>query len=291
MRRTDIDCTYSGFADRKDRFLICDTMTELAERSEAGNVSPNFGDAWAGGLSKDMAGRFLREGEMARVASSDKYLSKLEDKFQFHAGRSKIADAVAGGAVNVPALLAGTPMAMRRRQRISDELAPLTIVADTASSANISAYDLEKRGAAILALVRILSALRPVTLYAGTIVGSAHAGTNKDGLLGTFTRIETSPLDLARAAFLLAHPGAARAIGYGVSMHEFKGDGSYIPWSFGDANAARKYGPEALARVFPGTELLYLPSVFAKDASIKEPEKWLLENVNKFGGLENEAGH
>ena len=178
---------------------------------------------------------------------------------------------------------------MRRRQRITDDMAPLTIVADTASSGDISASDLEKRGAAILALVRLLAAVRPVTLYAGVTVGNANAERNKDGMNGIFTRIETAPLDLARAAFLLAHPGSSRAIGYGITSQEFNGDAEYIPWSFGDANKLRAYAPEAFARVFPGTEILYLPSVHSRDNSVKNPDVWLEEHVNKFGGMQNEA--
>lgn len=287
MRRFDNPCTLKGHMSKTDRILICDTMTELADRTKAGNDCNQWGGSWIGGVSKDSAARLLQEGELSRVATSDKFLAKLEDKFQFETGRFRTIDAISGGLPNVAAFLAGSPLNMRRRQRVADDVGPLTIVADTASSGNIGAADLEKRGAAILALVRILSGLRPVTLYAGVCHGNSKQAA--DGLNAVFTRVETAPLDLARAAFILANPGAARGVGYGIACNEFGGEYGYIPWAFGDADLTRKYGPECFGRVFPGSEILYLPSVFATDKSIKEPEKWLMEQVAKYGGMDNQA--
>jgi hypothetical protein len=286
MRRIDIPSTAKrGYTDRA---VIFDTMSELAARIDAGAISSrSWGDSWLGGLTKADAAHFSREGEMARVSASDAFLAKLEDKFEFTSHRFQTVDAIAGGVPNVAAYLANAPLAMRRRHRVADDLAPLTIVVDTTSSGGVGADKLEKRGAAILALVRLLSARRPVTLYAGNAMGNSRA--DKDGFNAVLTRIETAPLDLARAAFLLGHPGAARGIGYGVVVNEFGGSDGHIPWPYDNHELARKSAPEFYGRVFPNSEILCLPPVFVKDPAIDTPEIWLADMLAKFGGLPNAA--
>lgn len=286
MRRVDLPCTLrtatQNFTTRTDRALICDTMTELADRMARGCERSMWGSDWVGGMSAADAPRFLTEGDESRVAASDVFMAKLEDKFEFLTGRFRTVDAIAGGCPNVAAYLAGAPMAMRRRQRVADDLAPLTIVADCSSSSGISGKDMEKRGAAVLALVRLLSARRPVNLYAGVTAG--NSGT---GIVATMTRIETAPLDLARAAFMLSHQGAARGIGYGLCMNEF--EPGALGWCFGSEALERSYSPTFWARVFPATEVLFISGAHLKDAAVSDPEKWLTDNLAKYGGMENQA--
>lgn len=268
---------------KADVAILCETMTELAEHMKARGVSIS-GGSWIGGLTAAMADRCLREGEASRVAASEDYLAKFEGKFAFHTARFKTIDAVAGGAPNVAAYIAGTPLAMRRRQRTADDLAPLTIVVDTTSSGGINAAKLERRGAALLALVRLLAARRPVTLWAGAALGPR--GDNRVQMCSVMTRIETAPLDLARAAFLLGHPGASRGIGYSVIGEQCRGFGA---WPYNDIDKTRTYGPEYFGRLFPGTEILYMPPVFGGELESTAPDKWLTEKLAKYGGLENEA--
>lgn len=285
MRRVDMKS--SLIASRTDRAIIYDTMSELAARVATSISARPWGNSWMDGLTRDDAARFARDGDESRVAASDAFMAKLEDKFEFHTGRFRTIDAIAGGCPNVAAFIAGAPLAMRRRQRVADDMAPLTIVVDTTSSGGIGANDLERRGAAILALVRLLATRRPVTLYAGAAMGNSVA--KADGINAVMTRIETAPLDLARAAFLLAHPGAARGVGYGVVVDEFKGADGHIPWPYNSADKARTYAPDFWARVFPGTEILCVPAVFSRDASIATPDVWLADKLAKYGGMENAA--
>lgn len=286
MRRIDIPSTAKrGYTDRA---VVFDTMSELAARIDAGGVSNrDWGSGWLGGLTKSDAARFSREGEIARVAASDQFMAKLEDRVEFASHRFRTVDAISGGCPNVAAYLAGAPLAMRRRQRVADDLAPLTIVVDTTSSGGVDAVKLEKRGAAILALVRLLSGRRPVTLYAGNAVGNSRA--EKDGFNAVLTRIETAPLDLARAAFLLGNPGAARGIGYGVVVNEFNGSDGSIPWPYDNHELARKSAPDFYGRIFPNSEILCAPPVFVKDPAIDTPEIWLTDMLAKYGGMGNQA--
>jgi hypothetical protein len=166
--------------------------TELATRMEAG-CSTTWRNDWAGGMTRGETGAALRDGYLPAVAESDAYMAKLEAKFDFAAHMFRNVDAVSGGVPIVPAYLAGHPLNMRRRERVMREMAPLTLLVDTASSGGIPASDLAKRGAAILALARLLAGWRPIKIFAGVAVGNGTV--SKDGINAVFTRLDTAPLD------------------------------------------------------------------------------------------------
>jgi hypothetical protein len=152
-----------------------------------------------------------RSGDRARVAPSDKFMSQFEDLLGYVGTKFETQNTITGGAPNVGAFLAGNPMNMRSRRRIESEQAPLNIVVDVVSSGGIDASVLEKRGAAILALVRILSAKRPVSLYIGA-AGLPERDDNKLSSRAVAFKVDSAPLDLARAAHVICHPGVARKI-------------------------------------------------------------------------------
>lgn len=152
--------------------------------------------------------RRIDAGSAKATAACDRLLGQMES-VGFATSRFATVAAVAGGAPCVPAYLAGNPLAMRRRVRISDEAAPLAVVVDIGVSASVKAATIERRGAAALALVRLLAATRPVTLWAVTGQQvSRYSDHATDAAFGV--QIETAPLDVARAAWLLASPDAFR---------------------------------------------------------------------------------
>lgn len=170
---------------------------------------------WAGGTPAETQAR-LDAGSAKATAACDRLLSRMES-VGFATSRFATVAAVAGGAPCVPAFLAGNPLAMRRRVKISDEAAPLAVVVDIGVSASVQAATIERRGAAALALVRLLAATRPVTLWA--VVGqraSLYSDHATDAAFGV--QIETAPLDVARAAWLLASPDAFRRAGFAASQ-------------------------------------------------------------------------
>lgn len=176
------------------------------------NTSDN---AWAGSTPAETQGR-LDAGSAKATAACDRLLGQMES-VGFATSRFATVAAVAGGAPCVPAFLAGNPLAMRRRVKISDDAAPLAVVVDIGVSASVKAATIERRGAAALALVRLLAATRPVTLWA--VVGqraSLYSDHATDAAFGV--QIETAPLDVARAAWLLASPDAFRRAGFAASQ-------------------------------------------------------------------------
>jgi hypothetical protein len=245
-------------------------------------------DAWTGHLTFNESLALFRDGNPALVPASDAYLTKLTDR-ALVSRRWQIVPAVAGGAPNVAAALAGHPLAMRRRQRLASDQAPLAIIVDVASSAGISTRNLERRGAAVLALVRMLSATRAVSLYVGVSVTCGHLkGDRQYDATHVFTRCDTAPLDLARLAHMLGHPSTARRLYYGAA-YEVEGapvGDANLFWPYSDGpTAIRTHAHEILSRAIPDAcESLYIGAAHLNDKAISEPEQWLDDMMTQHGG-------
>lgn len=232
------------------------------------------------GIGRNATFKNFENGDLSTVPESDKMLAKLEDKFDFPTSRYRVFDDVAGGVPNVPAMLAGQPMNMRQRRRTADEAAPLTICIDLTSSAGIEPDYLIKRGTAILALARILSSLRPVTIWLGA---GLSGGRQVDGSTAWF-QIDSSPLDLARAAFQISSAGVPRGMLYTYLQKTFACGGG---WPLYDVDAWRRVAPKFLSLWFDG-EILFVPPVFHSD-EFKKPEVWLERMLKQYGGRGEEA--
>jgi hypothetical protein len=157
---------------------------------------------WSGGNWQQALTR-ARQGELARVSSSDAFIDRMEDLAALETHAFETQAAVAGGAVNVPAFLSGHPASMRLRRRVMKQQAPLVVMVDCFASYGVSTKSIERRGAAVLALVRAMSAIRPVTLLAFCALGGSTTTVHS-------FRVETAPLDLARAAWALGSPNVLR---------------------------------------------------------------------------------
>ena len=142
-------------------------------------------------------------GDFAAVSRSSAMLSKLEDSISFESHRAKRVMSVAGYKPNVPAYLAGNPRSMWKRQQVKTESAPLTVLFDLSVSANVGSDIIERRGAAVMALVRALSATRPVKLVlcSGINVRLNDNDKSRDVVLALVQ--ETNPMDLVRLSWAM----------------------------------------------------------------------------------------
>jgi hypothetical protein len=212
----------------------------------AGPVAAAACDHWTedngefhGATARETLERAQR-GDLERVALSDAMLARLEDAIGFEARRWRTVDSVAGGAPNVAAFLAGSPMSMRRRVRMLDAAAPLTIAIEVGVSASVDAASIARRGAAALALARIAAGQRPVTLWAYS------AAQNANGKNAAYAvRIETAPLDTSRAAWILCAPESCRRASFATCS-------SLARWS--KANTSVRWldkHDEAVASILP----------------------------------------
>jgi hypothetical protein len=294
MIRTRLDAIP---AIRKSHPTACDTFligdaAQTARLFE--NVNPQRDsrksrrDPWSGNQTFDESLAHFRNGNPALVPASDAYLEKLTDR-PLVSRRWQIVPSVAGGAPNVPAMLSGHPLAMFRRQRIASDQAPLAIIVDVASSAGIGTRDLERRGAAILALVRMLSASRAVSLYVGVSVTCGHLkGDRTHDATHIFTRCDTAPLDLARLAHMLGQPSTARRLYYGAAYEAEgapTGDHSLFWPYLNGPSAIREHAHAILSRAIPDAcESLYIGAAHISDEAIKSPEQWLDDMMTRHGG-------
>lgn len=278
----------AGLHRAVDQFLIGD-MTQTAERFAAmptdqqSRRNCTADSNWTGGLSYDDSLRRVQEGCNDAASRSDAYLSKLEAR-DFVSRKFVTVAAVAGGLPCVPAMLAGHPLAMRQRRRQMTDSAPLAIIVDVASSGSIRAEKLEKRGAAITALVRMLSAIRPISLYVGC---SVTLGGTKNAT-HVFCRMDTAPIDLARTAHMLTHASVSRSMFYGTAYRRAGADkhASSLHWPYAAGpELIRAHAHEILSRAIPeATESLYIGAAFERDECIDQPERWLQTMLERHGG-------
>jgi hypothetical protein len=279
-------CNKSG----RDFFTLADDMSQIADIAETLSADGHArrdckkSNEWTGGVDFEEALTMTRAGDMGRVAPSDKYLEQFESLAPMRAAWRTIDD-VSGALPNIPAYLAGTPLTMRRRARVMSEQAPLTIVVDVASSGGIDAKQLEKRGAAILALVRGLAAVRPVQLWAG--VSATPSSQSKAGAWHVFARIETAPLDLARAAHFLSCPAVARSLLYGIVYKASGNEKEHgLQWPYNDSTYSRANGRAIVGRVMGGDDVFYIAPPHVNDAIVSKPDAWLADAIKTWGGVE-----
>lgn len=282
---------------RNSRFHSFETLSEFNDRlmvhtSEKATQECYFRrgqqrDPWAGGLDNDTSLKLLREGALSGVAASDKLLTKLETKVGFETKAFKTENSVVGGVPNVPAMLSGHPQTMRIRRRVMSQQAPLTVVIDLASSGSTNDKRLQRRGANILALVRLLSQNRPITLWFG-VSCQPSGGQKQYDAVSCFVRADTAPLDLARVAHALTHTDVSRRVFYGYcyTLQECEKATGSIWWACNSHNHARVNGGEYLKEMLGVEEVLYVPAIFETDKITNDGTEWLEEMIAKYGTME-----
>lgn len=274
MRHFTLDSP-AHHAGRKDHWLICDSVSEFADLP--GKDDGYTRDSkWAGASSLEEAKRMARTGDTSLVPRSDKYLTAYEAEFP--SSRRMWQDNVSGAFPNIGAYLAGSPCSMRNRVRTTDNTAPLTIFYDGALSAMCSQEQMERRGVAVLALVRMLAGRRPVELW---YVCGLDADKGENAAFVT-ARIDTSPLDLARACHMLTSLSATRVVAFSAA-HKAHGYTGRWPYGMGALSVADM--ETCLKQAFPDAgEMLCIPGMHGKDPLSKNPEQWLRDRLAQYAG-------
>ena len=219
-------------------------------------------------------------GDTRLVPEAELLLSQLDSVIE--TPRLAWERAPAGAFCCVPDVLAGLPTPMRRQVHTNDERAPITILIDTGSSGGISAETLKKRGIVALALVMALSRVRPTTLYQLDVGSGPKDGTNETVLT---TKINTSPLDLATACYLLTSAGFARGLVYTL---EEKLNGNSGGWPqgynyYGGDKAVNPYYEKLKLRLgFDPNKTLIIPAARLNDELLSNPLKWIDKQIKHF---------
>ena len=242
-------------------------------------------DAWQGNMSTQEAMQCALNGRQEGLDKALRTLDGFEQFLEAPAPRSVIVSDVAGGVPNVPAYLAGHPLNMRRRQRVADALAPLTVVIDLTTTFTIKPAQIEKRGLAVFAFVRAMAAIRPVTLYVACGLGCEGDATSSAYYAAV--PLETAPLDLARAFFMITHVAMARALLCPVvgEVHKNDKDGQSIGWDgswpYRSSEQAKASMRDGFAQVFGGDVFTVAP-LQSTDKAIDNPEGWLKETLAMY---------
>lgn len=186
---------------------------------------------WTGCSVREVI-RTLREGDMKYVSRAQAIMDKIEESSAMSAGVKIISADVVGFCPIVPNVLAGLPYCMltRATSEIEATNTPLCIYVDTTVSAGVSIDHLISRGVAVLAFTMAMNVVRPIDLY---IVSTCQDDYDKNSAFGVCARIETRPLDLARASWMLVDPAMARRAMF-TAMKYNRGGGQIgsCPFSF-----------------------------------------------------------
>jgi len=241
---------------------------------------------WRGGISGQEAADLCVTGDESQVAAAQKLL----EQFSVPIETAIYMDmpSVTGCYACVPEALAGEPECMREPQVVGNESAPLHVLVDLTCSAAVTADQMRRRGVAILAMTMALSATRPITLEVMAVMcGERREASGSDEFSIVSAKINTTPLDLATAAYALTHAGMTRQLIYRIETSEYGSKGKWPKFSGSRSHDS----PERLnaVRGYLGIdgELLLIPPVMHGNAlAISNPEKWVLSQLEQYGARE-----
>lgn len=261
------------------QWLDFSSLTDLKDHLESAPLTgadrANEG-GWADGSHAD-ALRCLERGQPKMVRNSDAFLAKVERLTEgLVTSGYCVVPTVAGGAANVPAYLSGHPLSMRRRVRVVTETKPVVILSDVWVSASVGNDTIVRRGAAAMALARVLSANRPVTLA----LMCGHGPSDVDGPIMWSVPIDTAPLDLSRASWALQSPQMLRLHGHRLLYRYTRDTMGLRP--YGDEEWQRNEMAEHFAaRRGYGDEYIALPdaSEFSSDEIAID---WVQSQISAF---------
>jgi len=227
--------------------------------------------------------RLAAAGDTKLVPEAEAVLAKLNTEIAVP--RRQWERAPAGAFCSVPDVLAGLPTPMRRLAHRQDERAPITILVTTTSSAGIEAAALRKRGTVILALVMALSRIRPVSLRQLTVLDGPRDGTGETVITA---EINTTPLDLATACYVLTSAGFARRLTYGLAkcLNDFSGG-----WPRGyRLGSSSSYFTALVPRLgLEPKQTLVVASAELYDQLLTSPVDWVNAQVARFTAEQEDA--
>lgn len=230
--------------------------------------------SWYGNESEADTLRLAEVGDTRLVPKAGALLSSLETVIE--TPRKVWERSPAGAFCSVPDAIVGLPLSMRRQASVQDDVAPITILAITTSSAGIDADVLARRGTTILALVIALSRIRPVSLYQ---ICAVHG--KQDGETIITSEINTHPLDLASACYVLTSAGFARRLTYGLARVHNDFNGMW-PRAFNFRDPEPYYTALKPRLVADPSRCLIIGAAQLGDMLLNEPVKWLNNQIRRF---------
>jgi len=248
-------------------------FVEVAKDCPNGNASYT----WCGNISHNETVQLALNGDDKLVPEAEKLLEKLDSDIEI--ARPEWVPSIAGAFPSVPDYLAGLPDSMRTMHPTMRDTTPVSIYVSTTSSAGIDADTMMKRGVAILALLMKLQQMRPVQLF---LLAELHGRT--DGEYLQVIRIESTPLNLSTACFVLTHVGFARHLTYGVAHAKDSFNGQWPRMYDGGGSQWEEHVREVLGM---NPQDVYVGAARIWDDVVRRPVEWVNKQVAQFVAKED----
>ena len=176
-------------------------LTEFAKlrKSQQYHIKQND-PRWAGGTAEDLY-RGCERGDMNFASRAEKYVSKFANS-AIEDYEMTLEWNEQNGELDYEAAMAGEELYMYGPTIEKTDRAAVNLYIDQWASCTIKPAVMMRRGVAVLALVQALGIYRPVNAYIAT--GTGYMPTKMN--LVQVVRVPTNPMDLARAAWMLAAP-------------------------------------------------------------------------------------
>lgn len=239
---------------------------------------------WGGGTPNEVA-KYCREGNTKDARRAEKLVADIANVAVANTGLDLDYNLV-HGVLDYGAMVAGDPMCMYGTTITETDRAPIGVYIDNWISASIPNRYIERRGSAVLALVLALSIYRPVICK---YVGAAGFGPDPKTDNIQILPVPTHPMDLGRAAFMLANPSFTRMGMYCMpnTIHDHPGVdfGPMLAGGNGKHWQSTQLGNWMAER--DGAESnIFLPMMFdTKDARFKSDKAaldWVQETVKSY---------
>ena len=244
-------------------------------------------DVHFGGEYLPQAINILESGDLRYVADAEKVMNKLADANIMSTGLKTLQADVVGFMPLIPNVLAGLPNCMLARSETEIEATntPLCIYIDTTVSASLSYMGLINRGVATLAFTLAMANIRPIELYT---VSTCTTPSRMNDCYGVVTRIETKPLDIARAAWMLCAPAMARRIMHTSVQHLSQTRVLSAPFSWGMAANSNEYQKNMRGMLNLAPHDVFITGGYITDRlMLSDPVAWVKQMIDKHTqGLE-----
>ena len=244
-------------------------MLSAIERIPLGNDG-----GWGGGLSAKAKLDMARNGDNSTVAKCEALLDRIASA-SIETPRAEWLPSVCGAYPCVPDAIAGFPEPMRRMSYVPMETAPLRLVVSTTTGANHSAETLMNRGCAVMALLLKLQAIRQVEL----MVLCDQGGYNPDTSTLIAISLESSPLDISRAAYCLTHPGFCRGTLYPLNSAKHNGGGGWLQSVDGPPYVGYTKWVKEVLNLGPSD--IHVPPLYNSD-DMADPVKWVNDRLGEY---------
>lgn len=230
----------------------------------------------------------LSQGDRTNLKDAESLLETMRTDGLLSVGQKLYQTSIVGSYPCVPNFLMGQPDTMYKlvESEISSDKSPISIYVELVASAGISVSDLVKRGNAILGFVMAMQNIRPINLYSIS-VGCSRGGNHAEGVK---IKLETNPIDLDRALFILGNPGMFRELCY-AEMNRLHGETAqqgYISWAWSQGGAQGNAYQQAMREMCGMDEKdVYITAPYLSDHEyIKNPIGWIKKELAKYTQLD-----